>query len=462
MDAYYTNLKEHNYDKAQRSLEKNRLIKKDRNALLYNMELGNLYRLKNDPVNSNIFFNRADGMIESNNNSFADVALGNLLNPMQQAYRGEDFEQFMLHYYKVINYASLGQTEDAVVEARRITLSLNKQENKFRNKENRYSKDAFALNLQGMIYEMAGDINNAFIAYRNAADVYLKADNYYGVKMPLQLQKDLLRTATAMGFVGEGLRYEKLFNASYTENNTENGELILFIEEGQAPVKEEKNFFLTAGSNGINSFNYVDANGYNANFNFNASAYGIAEDKLTSLRAFRLSLTTYRIQYEQSANFIVNNNGIAYSPQLAQNLNSVAVNVLKERFVTEMANALARQLTKKLVEKGTQLAAEGIAKSTDKKNDTDTSTAAKEKRTNEKEQRAERAGEVAGFVMNMINTATEKADTRNWQSLPAFVSYVRIPLNNGENTITVSNNGNPITLKVIAGKGLQLKSIVVN
>ena len=382
MDSYYANLKEHNYDKAQRSLENNRLIKKDRNALLYNLEMGKLYRLKNDQVNSNRFFNRADGMIESNNKSFADIALGNLLNPMQQAYRGEDFEQFMLHYYKSLNYAVLGQTEDAVVEARRITLSSNEQANKFGNKENRYSKDAFALNLQGMIYEMAGDVNNAFIAYRNAADVYLKADNnYYGVKMPLQLQKDLLRTATAMGFTGEGQRYEKLFNASYIENTSPNGELILFIEEGQAPVKEEKNFFLTAGSNGINSFNYVDANGYNANFNFNASAYGIAEDKLTSLRAFRLSLTTYRIQYEQSANFIVNNNGIAYSPQLAQNLNSVAVNVLKERFVTEMANALARQLTKKLVEKGTQLAAEGIAKSTDKKNDTDTSTAAKEKRT---------------------------------------------------------------------------------
>ena len=46
MDSYYANLKEHNYDKAQRSLEKNRLIKKDRNALLYNMEMGNLYRLK--------------------------------------------------------------------------------------------------------------------------------------------------------------------------------------------------------------------------------------------------------------------------------------------------------------------------------------------------------------------------------------------------------------------------------
>ena len=64
--------------------------------------------------------------------------------------------------------------------------------------------------------------------------------------------------------------------------------------------------------------------------------------------------------------------------------------------------------------------------------------------------------------MNVVNIATEKADTRNWQSLPAFVSYVRIPLNAGENNITVTANGNTITVKAIGGKGLQMMSTVCN
>ncbi len=463
LTSYYANVKEHNYDKALRSLDKIRLIKKNRNALLYNMEMGKLYFLKNDAEKSNLYLNRADAMVESNNKSLKDIAIANLLTPMQQTYRGEDFEQFMLHYYKALNYAALGQMEDAVVEARRITLSTNTQNDKFANKENRYSKDAFALNLQGMIYEMAGDVNNAFIAYRNAADVYLKAaNNYYGVKMPKQLQFDLLRTATFMGFTAEIQRYEKLFNAGYVNNKPARNELILFIEEGTVPVKEEKNFILTASANGINSFNYIDANGLNANFNFNANAYGINEDKLTSLRAFRLSLPAYRLQYSQQAGITVNVNGSQYIPQLAQNLNSIAVNILKERFVTEMANALARQLTKKLVEKGTQSIAESIAKTTIKKESPDTSVSGKEKQKRVNEQRAEAAGEVAGFVMNMFNTVTEKADTRNWQSLPAFVSYVRVPLNEGENTISVSYNGQPVTLKVNGKPGLQMKSVVLN
>ncbi|MFN0083499.1 MAG: hypothetical protein ACKVOM_13395, partial [Ferruginibacter sp.] len=391
------------------------------------------------------------------------IAVANLLNQMQQAYRGEDFEQFMVHYYKALNYAALGQTEDAVVEARRITLAANTQNSKFASKDNRYSNDAFALNLQGMIYEMAGDINNAFIAYRNSADIYLKADDdYYGVKMPLQLQKDLLRTATAMGFTGEGQRYEKLFNAGYAEKYSVSGELILFLEEGQAPVKQEKSFVLTAGANGLSSFNYVDANGLQSNFNFNAGSYGISDNKLSSLRVFRLSLPTYTLQYDLPATITVSNNGALYNPQLAQNLNSIAVNILKERFVTEMANALARQLTKKLVEKGTQSLAENITKNSQKKKSSDTTASGKESQKKNSEQRAELAGEVAGFVMNMFNTATENADTRNWQSLPAFVSYVRMPLHDGENTISVSYNGQPVTLIVNGRPGLQMKSLVLN
>ena len=64
--------------------------------------------------------------------------------------------------------------------------------------------------------------------------------------------------------------------------------------------------------------------------------------------------------------------------------------------------------------------------------------------------------------MNVFNTVTEKADTRNWQSLPAFVSYVRVPLHEGNNTITVNYNGSPITLQVNGKGSLQMKSVVVN
>ncbi len=463
MDGYYANLREHNYTNARHSLEHNKLIQKNRNALLFNLEMGKLFRLQNDFVNSNIYFNRADNLMTANRKSFTDIALGNLLNPMHTAYRGEDFEQFMMHFYKALNYAELGQREDAVVEARRITLSADAQREKFKNKESRYSKDAFALNLQGMIYEMSGDMNNAFISYRNAAEIYTRSNNeYYGVQMPPQLRADLVRTAALMGFTGEQQQFEKMCKVNYAENALADGELILFIDEGQAPVKQEKNFILTVGNNGIGSFYYTDANGLNTDFNFDYNSYGIGEDKLSSLRAFRVALPQYSIQYPQRRQISVSVNDIIYTPQLGQDLNNVALNVLKERFLSEMGNALARQITKKLVEKGAEAVTKEVAKGNDKKEDKDADEAEKEKQKKKKEEHAKETGEVAGFLMNIVNTATEKADTRNWQSLPAYVSYLRIPLTSGENIITVISNGQPLTFKVMGGKGLQMHGVAIN
>lgn len=464
MEGYYADLREHNYSKAMRSIEHSKLQKRTRNALLYNLEMGKLYRMQNDFVNSNRFFNRADALMENNRKSLTDIGLSNLVSPMLQDYKGEDFEKFMMHYYKALNYAALGQTEDAVVEARRISLSENTQGNKFGGKVNRYTGDAFAFNLQGMIYEMAGNMNDAFISYRNAAEIYLdNRSEYYGVKIPSQLQNDLLRTAAFMGFSEDQQHYQKLFTAERGIGGIPiNGELILFLEEGNAPIKEEKNFILTSGKNGVGSFYYTDANGNPIDYRFNYNEFNIGEEKLTSLRTIRVALPQYKMQYTERQNAAVNLNGNIYIPELAQNINNVAVNILQERFLTELGKAIARQLTKKLVEKGTQHVAENIAKGNDKPEDANADAAEKEIEKKRKEENARQTGEVTGFLMNAVNTLTEKADTRNWQSLPAFVSYIRIPLSAGENIISITAGGKQKTITVNGGKGLQMTSIMLD
>ncbi len=463
MNAYYSSIQSQDYNKALNKLDHSKFIQRSRNQLLYFLEAGRVYRLKNDYTKSNQLLNQADDYIENTRKSAIDLVAGNLLNPMQQAYRGEDFEQFMVHFYKALNYAALGSTDEALVEARRITLSNNVQADKFKGNSNRYSADAFALNFQGMIYEMGGDINNAFIAYRNAADVYLKnGDSYYGVSIPTQLKKDLLRTANAMGFGSEVEKYESLFKMKYTKNEELGGELIVFIEEGRAPVKEERNFILSSAAGTVGSFSFIDQDGYNANIPFNYSYYGITEQKLSTVRTLRVAMPVYRVLYSTPMNTSVIVNGNTYTTQLAQNINELAAAILKQRFLTELANAMARQLTKKLLEKGAQAAVEGIAKSEDKKADDNATDAEKEKKRQQNADNAKAAGEIAGFLVNVANTITEKADTRNWQSLPAFINYVRLPLTAGENTISISANGKQKVLKVNGGKGIQFISEVIN
>ena len=460
MQSYYNEMDAHHYDKAWQRLEKNKKIKKDRNKLLYLMEAGKVWHLKNDFEKSNFYFNEADRFIENRHQSIGSIAAANLLNPMHETYTGEDFEKFMLHYYKALNYCSLGNIEDALVEARRINLDLGKQSDKYHDKKNRYSKDAFALNLQGIIYEMGGDINNAFIAYRNAADVYLQSnDTYYGVELPGQLKKDVLRTAWQIGFLNEFTRYQKLFNEDFIPGDDNTPELILFIEEGKAPVKSQQLIHVNYNSNG--NLNWHTSGGAFHPFNFDYGSYNFSAEKLTSFRSIDVALPYYITQTPAMLQKIIFTNGSEYKPQLVSNINNLAINILQERFIPELSKALARQLIKN----GFEVAGEKLAESAANTNKHDSSTLSdteKETRQKKKKEKAESVGEAAGFAINLFNRFSEKADTRNWQSLPAFISYVRMPLQPGNNDIILTINGKTKHISVEGKNGLQIRSEVLN
>lgn len=444
---YYNNIHNGQYSKAMYMLEKNKLLQKERNKLLYFFEKGNLYHLMQQYDSSNFYLNVADNFIEIKNKTLRDISKAYLLNPMMQTYLGESFEQLMIHYYKCLNYCALNNIEDAIVEAKRITLANNKLTNELPN-NNKYNKDAFTTNLQGMLYEMNGDINNAFIAYRNAADIYLANGNkYYGVVIPNQLKQDVLRTASIMGFDNELQRYEKLLHTSLQETETNYGAVVVFIEKGTAPVKREKNFTLTKNNKGINSFYFYDDVGNQINVPFNYGYYSFNKynnSSVENFRVFRVAIPFYEITYSNKNLVSIEFQEKKYTAELAQDINTLATSILKERMLTEMANAIARQLTKRLTEYAAKKTTESISKNNSKETD--------EKK---KQQKATKDGEVAGLVMNLINTATEKADTRNWQSLPAYIDYVRIPLQKGENKIIINGK----TISVTSTGGLQIRSV---
>lgn len=454
MTAYYGQLENKQYQKAMHTLDKTSFIQRDRNKLLYFFEKGRLYHLMQQYDSSNAFFNRADNFIETSKRTAGDIAKANMINPMMQTYLGEDMERFMMHYYKGLNYLYLNQSNEAVVEARRITLAENAQGDKFNNKANRYSKDAFALNLQGMLYEANGDINNAFIAYRNAADVYLGSGNtYYGVALPQQLKQDVLRTAQQMGFNEEKERYEKLFNTNLNSDTATGGYLILFVERGLAPVKREKNFYISHNNNGLTGFFFTDEYGNQVNLPFDYTYYNTIDrndSRLQSFRSIRVAIPYYEVRYTNNNPVTITVNNAIYTSEPAQDINTLSTGILKERMLKEIADALARQILKKLAEKAVEKSAEAISKNN-----------SKEKDEQKKKEKAKDAGEIAGLLVNLINTATEKADTRNWQSLPAYIQYVRVPLQKGSNTITITGKTKTRTITVEGNGGLHFMNRAV-
>ncbi len=414
ISAYYAHLSEGNYAAANKDLDQNKLLKKSRNELLYLLEKGKTYYMLNQYDSSNVYFNKADAYMDEVRSGVGDVAIGTLVNPMMQKYKGEDFEKFMIHYYKALNYLYLNKTEDAIVEARRITLQEQQQNDKFNNKDNRYSKDAFSFMLQGLIYEAGNDMNNAFIAYRNAAEVYQKSPDktHYGVSMPAQLQRDVIRTAYLNGFRNEVDRFERLFNIKYQPaKKPEGGELILFWENGLAPVKEQQDFFFSLLKDQA-GFYFTDPGGQNripfyGNFGSNADNV-----KLSDLETFRVAFPKYvaRPLFYSSAHILVNDSTIHL--EKAEDINELAFATFKQRFVKEMATALSRLAVKKFAEYAVR------GKKDDKKKDNNV-----------------RDG--IATAIQLYSLFSEKADTRNWQTLPSAIYYGRIPLQKGKNEIKI-------------------------
>ena len=435
---YYAAMRNNNYAAAEATLEKTKILQAKRNRLLYLFEKGKMAHLMKQYDSSNRYFNEADIFMEDVRTSATDLALGTLLNPMMQTYKGEAFEKFMLHYYKALNYLYLGKPNDALVEARRISLSTYELQDKTKS-DNKYNDDAFSLMMQGIIYQQNDDWNNAFIAYRNSVDLFLKNNNsYYGVSIPQQLKQDLLRAADKTGFTDELGRYEKLMNTSYQKYpDPPGGELVLFWENGLAPVKEEQNFFFALTKDGLGNFAFVDPTGsFNIPFNFSSYNINSADLRLADLRSFRVAFPRYVEQPMYFRNATVTIDNQKYSLEQAQNINTLAFTTLRERFLKEMSTALARLVVKKLAEMAAR------PKSDDKNKDTK---------------------EAIALAIQAFSFATEKADTRNWQSLPHTIYYTRIPLRKGTNQLQFQANGpssQTINLVVEGRGGQQVQNIV--
>jgi uncharacterized protein len=428
---YYYHLQRGNYSKASAALDKTKLLKKQRNRLLYLLEKGKLCHLMQQWDSSNNYFNQADHLIEDGRTTAKDIALGTLMNPMMQSYQAEAFEKYLVHYYKALNYLQLHEPEEALVEARRISLQVQAQEDK-NIAANKYSSDAFSLMLQGLIYEKNNDVNNAFIAYRNAADVYLKNNGrYYGTEMPDQLKKDLLRTASQNGFIDELQRYEKLLNTTYTkEETTEGGELIIFWENGSAPVKEQQDIYFSLFKNASNGFFFSDANGlYNVPYDM-SNGYNRDNIKLEDLRSFRVALPKYKQQPLTHSGASIQAGSNTYTLEAVENINTLATSTLQERLLKELSSSLTRLAVKKLTE--------AAIRPNEKKDDNDKNKSEEEKK---KEEKKRNQREALALGLQLFNFASEKADTRNWQSLPHTIYYTRLPLKKGENNFTLQLNG---------------------
>ncbi len=384
-----------NLEQAQAFLENHKKASEKKDRLLYFLDRGVVEQMLGNYQESNFYFEEAYLFTQDFRKNFANDLVGMIANPMLKPYEGEDFELVLIHFYKAINYIQLNQLDDALVEVRRINIGLNELNDKYEKRKNRYKEDAFAHNLMGIIYEAKGDFNNAFIAYRNALEIYSELYSMeFNVQVPDQLKVDLLRMAAYNGFRDEQKRYEEEFGFQYQKKLENSGDLVFFWLNGLGPVKSEFSLNLSTvdGEGGILTFANEDE-GFSIPYTESDYYYDTEPTEFGDLKFVRMAIPKYKVRHPLLDRAILKVDSMSVPLQKVEDVSSIAVSTLQDRMLREITKSIGRVALKQAAELA-----------------------------------ARNENENLGSVLSIVNAFTEKADTRNWQTLPNSIYYQRINL----------------------------------
>ena len=337
------------FEQAEKLLKKDKRQSRKKNQILYYLNLGYVHFMLGNRAESNAAFETAERLTEEQQKNALTEAAVLVSNPEARAYKPEDFEVIMINVYKALNYLLMDNMEDALVEARKINIRLQQLNAKYPDYKNRYQRDAFAHLLMGLIYDAAGDANNAFIAYRNAYETY-ESDyvKNFGVGAPEQLKRDLLRTAYTLGFREELAAYEREFGSTYQpETGISGGEAVVFWLNGFGPVKNEWGITFTKIDKGDGGVVFHNAElGLNIPF-FWADGYSDSDrSSLADVNVVRVVFPQYVERKLVYAQGVLRNDEAVYPLEEVEDVNQIAFKCLRDRMVRELSNSLLRVAVK--------------------------------------------------------------------------------------------------------------------
>ncbi len=369
------------FDAALQALEKQRHPRRDQ--VLYLLNKAMLERMNGDFAASNETFEAAKSrMAELYGVSLREQALSVTVNDATRSYTGEAYERVLVHLYMALNYLQLGNLIDARVEALQVDEQL--REITQETPESRYTEDAFARYLAGMIYEEMGERSDAMISYRKAYEAYRSYGRKFGVAIPDYLKRDLLRLSQQLGLTQEMRQYKNEFHIDHwmsAEELAQMGELVFILNDGLAPVlREHAATVLDPGSG-----HFV-----------------------------RIALPAYQTRPTPVTGARVVAGDAGAQAELAEDIDAIAVKDLEARMPAITARALARAVLK------AQMA-----------------NAARENARQQNQNGSAAAGAAVALAVEIAGLVTERADTRSWLTLPARLYLVRLPLSPGTYTVKV-------------------------
>jgi len=401
--------------------------------LLYYLDLGILYHLAGEYEKSNEYFEKAENTVdELFTKSISKEAASLLTSDYARPYDGEVFERILINVIRALNYLFLNQMDEALVEARKVDHKLSVYKNAYGGKLT-YSEDAFVRYLMGMIYENSGELNDAFISYRNALYSYKSYAANYNTPAPPELYGDVVRVAKAMRFDDEIEELKKDFGQLKERKIKKgHGEIVLIHMNGLAPKKTEYTIQVAYGNGLVYVRSSEISTDEQADVNKALNIAGsIAADTNISIAFPKFEKRPFRIK---SSSIEIEGRNESTETHLVENVEEIAIKDMEDKIGRIYARTVARAIIKYTLAYAGGAGAGKVAEHFG----------------------GETVGKITGFLAKKAfaaaASATEEADKRSWQILPAQFRIGRVILPEGSYTIHLilkDQYGNPVGRKTI-------------
>jgi len=303
-----------------------------RDGLLYAQEAGRAAQIAGDFKRSKGFYQDAtkayqyfDDKAKISLSDTGATASSLLINDNVIPYRGPGYERIMLHQYQALNYLFSGDPQGALVEVRLSNQLQSSEQARYEstskavqdmengtvdaeiNKLNKAAGsrtsaflNAYSYYTTGMLHEILGEPNDAFIDYRKAAQI--SPNNLY-------LQKDLVRLAKQLS-MPQYAEFKRRWGSAPKQKEN----------EGQVIVLLERNFVIEKQSLTV--------------------PFRIHGNWQTA------SLATYSPSRETVSHGAIQGLGTTFNTATIANIDALAITALKEDLPAALARQAARVYAK--------------------------------------------------------------------------------------------------------------------
>jgi hypothetical protein len=318
--------------------------------------------------------------------SLSKEALSWALNDYMLPYRGADYEYVLVNIFQALNFLSMKNTNEALVEARDLSSKYQVVTGLAgKARRQRYEDNGFARMFMGLLYgslDRREDKSEALVWYKEAWSLY---KSYYGGQyVPWILKEEALDLAEELSDQDLGNMRADAEGVSPIPGRERKAKIIVIQLVGYAPIKVPE-----------------------------AVAVPVDREFMIKIVLPKYARRSYDVRSARVTAFMPGGKSVSMDTELGIDIEELAIRDLESRKALALTKGALRPAMKYLVER------------------------------KQKENFAKRNGvfaaDIFGLVSNLYNIFSEQADLRSWQALPAQIRMARIFVDPGINRIQVEN-----------------------